>query len=223
MGKFLFGLIVGLVVIPVGVYMYFSSGSAPVATSSAPCRLKKCWRAWLCMRGCGKRCRSPSQSPPMNPHMWRARRSTKTTARFVMACRTIPNGHRPRNVSETAEVSGGQGSHRRCSGRNLLESGRRDSHDGDAGFRQDSLHHADVAGEPVAGECRQTAQGRERRSDRGTCDGDARLEEVMRLVPSTLVREGEVHLDLSFDFDTPTIQQVPPVPPLFDSFDGGRR
>jgi len=36
MGKFLAGLIVGLIVIPIGVYMYFSTGSAPVATSSAP-------------------------------------------------------------------------------------------------------------------------------------------------------------------------------------------
>ena len=36
MGKFLVGLIVGLIVIPVGVYMYFSTGSAPVATSAAP-------------------------------------------------------------------------------------------------------------------------------------------------------------------------------------------
>jgi mono/diheme cytochrome c family protein len=41
MGKFLFGLIVGLVVIPVGVYMYFSSGSAPVATTSAPMPFEK--------------------------------------------------------------------------------------------------------------------------------------------------------------------------------------
>lgn len=36
MGKFLIGLVVGLIVIPVCVYMYFSSGSAPVATASAP-------------------------------------------------------------------------------------------------------------------------------------------------------------------------------------------
>jgi mono/diheme cytochrome c family protein len=35
-GKFLIGLLVGLIVIPVGVYMYFSTGAAPVATSSAP-------------------------------------------------------------------------------------------------------------------------------------------------------------------------------------------
>jgi thiosulfate dehydrogenase len=41
MGKFLFGLIVGLVVIPVAVYMYFSSGSAPVATTSAPMPFEK--------------------------------------------------------------------------------------------------------------------------------------------------------------------------------------
>jgi mono/diheme cytochrome c family protein len=41
MGKFLIGLIVGLIVIPVGVYMYFSSGSAPVATSSTPMPFEK--------------------------------------------------------------------------------------------------------------------------------------------------------------------------------------
>ncbi len=41
MGKFLVGLIVGLIVIPVCVYMYFSSGAAPVATSSAPMPFEK--------------------------------------------------------------------------------------------------------------------------------------------------------------------------------------
>jgi thiosulfate dehydrogenase len=41
MGKFLIGVIVGLIVIPAGVYMYFSSGSAPVATSSEPIPFEK--------------------------------------------------------------------------------------------------------------------------------------------------------------------------------------
>ena len=41
MGKFVFGLIVGLIVIPASVYMYFSSGSAPVATSSTPMPFEK--------------------------------------------------------------------------------------------------------------------------------------------------------------------------------------
>jgi mono/diheme cytochrome c family protein len=41
MGKFLIGVIVGLIVIPAGIYMYFSSGSAPVATSSAPMPFEK--------------------------------------------------------------------------------------------------------------------------------------------------------------------------------------
>ena len=41
MGKFLVGLILGLIVIPVCVYMYFSSGSAPVATSSEPMPFEK--------------------------------------------------------------------------------------------------------------------------------------------------------------------------------------
>jgi mono/diheme cytochrome c family protein len=41
MGKFLIGLIVGLIVIPVGVYMYFSTGTAPVATSATPMPFEK--------------------------------------------------------------------------------------------------------------------------------------------------------------------------------------
>jgi thiosulfate dehydrogenase len=41
MGKFLIGLVVGLIVIPISVYMYFSSGSAPVATSSTPMPFEK--------------------------------------------------------------------------------------------------------------------------------------------------------------------------------------
>ncbi len=41
MGKFLLGLILGLIVIPAGVYMYFSTGSAPVATSSQPMPFEK--------------------------------------------------------------------------------------------------------------------------------------------------------------------------------------
>lgn len=41
MGKFLLGLILGLIVIPAGVYMYFSSGTAPVATSSSPMPFEK--------------------------------------------------------------------------------------------------------------------------------------------------------------------------------------
>jgi mono/diheme cytochrome c family protein len=41
MGKFLLGLVVGLIVIPAGVYLYFASGSAPVATVSTPMPFEK--------------------------------------------------------------------------------------------------------------------------------------------------------------------------------------
>lgn len=36
MKKFLFGLVIGLVLVPLGVYFYFSGGMAPVATAAAP-------------------------------------------------------------------------------------------------------------------------------------------------------------------------------------------
>jgi thiosulfate dehydrogenase len=41
MGKFLFGLIIGLVLLPVVVYLYFSMGMAPVATTAPPMPFEK--------------------------------------------------------------------------------------------------------------------------------------------------------------------------------------
>src|SRR5215467_5540881 len=41
MGKFLFGLILGLVLLPAVVYFYFSTGIAPVATSAPPMPFEK--------------------------------------------------------------------------------------------------------------------------------------------------------------------------------------
>ncbi len=41
MRKFLIGLILGLIAVPVCVYFYFSSGSAPVATSATPMPFEK--------------------------------------------------------------------------------------------------------------------------------------------------------------------------------------
>ena len=41
MGKFLFGLILGLVLLPAAVYFYFSTGSAPVATTAPPMPFEK--------------------------------------------------------------------------------------------------------------------------------------------------------------------------------------
>jgi thiosulfate dehydrogenase len=41
MGKFLLGLIVGLVVVPLAVYVYFARGMAPIATSAEPMPFEK--------------------------------------------------------------------------------------------------------------------------------------------------------------------------------------
>lgn len=41
MGKFLIGLIIGLAILPVIVYFYFSTGMAPVATSAPPMPFEK--------------------------------------------------------------------------------------------------------------------------------------------------------------------------------------
>ena len=41
MRKFLVGLIIGLILVPVGVYLYFSTGNAPVATAAPPMPFEK--------------------------------------------------------------------------------------------------------------------------------------------------------------------------------------
>lgn len=41
MGKFVFGVIIGLVLLPLAVYFYFSRGMAPVATSAPPMPFEK--------------------------------------------------------------------------------------------------------------------------------------------------------------------------------------
>jgi thiosulfate dehydrogenase len=41
MGKFVLGLIIGLIAVPLAVYFYFVSGSAPVATTSRPMPFEK--------------------------------------------------------------------------------------------------------------------------------------------------------------------------------------
>ena len=41
MGKFIFGLIVGVVIVPLVVYFYFTTGMAPVATSAPPMPFEK--------------------------------------------------------------------------------------------------------------------------------------------------------------------------------------
>lgn len=41
MGKFLIGLILGLILVPASVYFYFSSGTAPVATAAPPMPFEK--------------------------------------------------------------------------------------------------------------------------------------------------------------------------------------
>jgi thiosulfate dehydrogenase len=41
MGKFIFGLIVGMIAVPAVVYLYFSTGMAPVATAAPPMPFEK--------------------------------------------------------------------------------------------------------------------------------------------------------------------------------------
>ncbi|HEX6821440.1 MAG TPA: cytochrome c [Candidatus Sulfotelmatobacter sp.] len=41
MGKFVFGLIIGVVIVPLSVYFYFQTGMAPVATTAPPMPFEK--------------------------------------------------------------------------------------------------------------------------------------------------------------------------------------
>jgi len=41
MAKFIIGLVIGLILVPLAVYFYFSSGTAPIATSATPMPFEK--------------------------------------------------------------------------------------------------------------------------------------------------------------------------------------
>jgi mono/diheme cytochrome c family protein len=62
MGKFVGGLIVGLVIIPMAVYLYFSTGMAPVATSASPMPFERMFARMALHAGMGK---AGSQTPPI--------------------------------------------------------------------------------------------------------------------------------------------------------------
>lgn len=63
MGKFIFGLIVGLVIIPLSVYIYFSTGMAPVATSAPPMPFEKMFARMALHAGMGKAAQQQSPIP----------------------------------------------------------------------------------------------------------------------------------------------------------------
>src|SRR5581483_4800282 len=63
MGKFIFGLIVGLIIIPLFVYLYFSTGRAPVATNSAPMPFEKWFAGMALHAGMGKAAQQQSPLP----------------------------------------------------------------------------------------------------------------------------------------------------------------
>jgi thiosulfate dehydrogenase len=62
MGKFILGLIVGFAAVPLIVYVYFSSGMAPVATSAPPMPFEKTFARMALHAGMGK---AASQTPPI--------------------------------------------------------------------------------------------------------------------------------------------------------------
>jgi mono/diheme cytochrome c family protein len=63
MGKFLIGLIIGVVLVPAIVYFYFSSGMAPVATSASPMPFERTFARMALHAGMGK---AASDTPPIS-------------------------------------------------------------------------------------------------------------------------------------------------------------
>ena len=136
MGKFLIGLILGLIAIPAGVYFYFSSGTAPVATSAPPMPLER-----RLMAGMALHARMDKEVPKSVPiaadeaaYMAGAQ-IYKELRGMSWAGGAAADGDREGNVSEASQVDGWDGSIGRSGGGNLLEGIGRNSHDGDAGIR----------------------------------------------------------------------------------------
>ncbi len=135
MRKFLVGLVLGLVAIPAGVYYYFSSGNAPVATSAAPMPLEKTF-ARMALHA-----RMEKEMPKSVPitadeagYVAGAQVYKENCAVCHGVAGTAEDCHCERNVSRPAQADGRHRSDGRSSGRKLLEGGERDSNDGYAGF-----------------------------------------------------------------------------------------
>lgn len=62
MGKFLGGLILGLILIPLFVYVYFSTGMAPVATNASPMPFERMFAHMALHAGMGK---AAQDKPPI--------------------------------------------------------------------------------------------------------------------------------------------------------------
>lgn len=62
MGKFLFGLFLGVIAVPLAVYFYFSTGMAPVATTAPPMPFERTFAHMALHAGMGK---AASQQSPI--------------------------------------------------------------------------------------------------------------------------------------------------------------
>ena len=131
--KFLIGLILGMILVPLAVYVYFASGSAPVATSAAPMPFEKMLANTALHARLDKE--MPKSAPPV----------AADEAAYAAGAQVY---------KEHCE--------RRSCGRDLLESSGRHSDDGNARLRQITFHDTDVASQPAAGEFRQVAADGER-------------------------------------------------------------
>jgi len=159
MRKFLSGLILGLIAVPVGVFLYFSSGSAPVATAAPPMSFETALAKM-------------AQHARMDKEMPKSAPITADEAGYVAGAQIYKDHcavcHGLPGQAQTAIAQGmfpkppklmeGKGVTDDTPGETPLESFGRDSHDGNAVIRQDALDRADVAGQSAARECRQTAE-----------------------------------------------------------------
>lgn len=62
MSKFLTGLIIGIILVPLAVYLYFSTGMAPVATNASPMPFERMFARMALHAGMGK---AAQQTPPI--------------------------------------------------------------------------------------------------------------------------------------------------------------
>ena len=102
MSKFLTGLIIGIILVPLIIYLYFSTGMAPVATNASPMPFERMFARMALHAGMGK---AASQTPPI----------AADEAAFVAGARNLQRALRrvPRTTANSADcdfkgaVSGG--------------------------------------------------------------------------------------------------------------------
>jgi hypothetical protein len=156
--KFLAGLLLGLLIVPFGLYLYFTGGSAPVATTDSDMPFEN----YFAHKALNARiAKDMPKNVPIQPTEANYLAGADLYKQHCAVCHGLPLS--PKTAIATGMyphpplLFEGKGCDRRRARRKLLEDLQRHSPERHARLQQIAFGNADVADRAAAGQCRQAA------------------------------------------------------------------